>query len=285
MAKVLVTGASGFIGTHLVSALRNRGDNVYPLSHDNLKDRLGLSIVEKMQDLDYIFHLAAYGNMGNQKDELEIFNANLTKTWNLLQSTKYIPYKAFVNFGTSSEYGHSDHPMSEVDMLKPDTFYAATKASATQLCRAFGKQYNKPIITVRPFSIYGPGEADWRFMPTAIKSMLTKTPMPYVGWPTHDWTYVDDFIDGVILSASHPEEEILNIGTGQATTNDEIIKTLSYIGDKGIVRDGEYSEMPHHSPVWQADITKIKNLGWEPKVTLEEGLKRTYEYYKEKYGK
>lgn len=280
----IVTGANGFIGSHLTKALQARSIEVIPLHHTDLLFPNTLQKQLKELQPAYIFHLAAYGNHGQQHDIDKTIQANILGTYHLLSASVGIPYKAFVNFGTSSEYGKKDAPMWEGSVLEPDTFYAATKAAATHLARVFAKQFDKPIVTIRPFSVYGPGEADWRFIPTVCKGIVTGKPIPVVRYPEHDWIYIDDFISGVLFAMTNPEVELLNIGTGKAYANDEILNTLSYIADKAIITNEDaYKEQPHHSSIWIADNWKLTKLGWRQTVKLEEGLKRTWEYYSKKY--
>lgn len=287
--KALITGAHGFIGTHLVARLEAQDWEVVTVPRRHL-GRIDL-LTHQLREIkpDYIFHLAAYGNHGNQNSEETTFNVNVVGIWNLLQASKEINYKAFINVGSSSEYGRKDKPMEESDLPQTDTFYGASKVAGSFLARAFAEQFNKNIVTVRPFSVFGPGEADFRFIPTVIHNMIKGTEMPFVSWPEHDWIYIDDFIDGVLKVTSHAKElkgQVVNIGTGRSRTNKDVLTEMSILLEKGIkTKDGEYIERPHHSRRWVADNSLLKGLGWEEKVGFSKGILKTYEYYKEKYEK
>lgn len=283
-----ISGLSGFIGSHMSLALQKEGYKVVPITRDQLLSAEKLQILFAEYTPEIIIHAGAYGNHGMQQDDAQTVVTNIFGTFNLLEASKDVPYKAFINFSTSSVYGRKYETMKETDFLEPDTFYAATKASAEYLARAFADKYTKPIVNVRPFSIFGEGEADWRFIPTAIRHMLEGTTMSFVSFPQHDWLYVEDFVSGVLAIIPRAYElkgESINIGSGIARTNKEVIADLTYIADKGLKTEDSYIEPKHHSPVWVANTTKIQSIGWHPSIGFEEGLKRTYGYYKEKYEK
>ena len=231
---------------------------------------------------DYIFHLAAYGNMSNQKDEQAIFEANVIGTWNMLQASKHIPYKVFVNVGSSSEYGRKSQPMSEIDVPETDTFYGASKIAGTYLARAFARQYNKPIVTVRPFSVYGPKEADFRFIPTMINCIENKKVFHVDPHGVHDWIYIDDLINGMLflVESGFIKGEIYNIGTGLQTRNIDVLALMVAITGKIVETLRDDFMRLHDSFTWRADVTKMGLLGWKPKISLREGLTKTYEWYR-----
>lgn len=284
----IITGSQGFIGHHLSNRIAKNGDYALGIPREQLYDPEKLREALEGLKPDYIILAHAYGNMGHQKDPEQIFHANVVATWNLLNVTKDIPIKGFINVGSSSEYGQKHSVMKESDLPEGDTFYAATKIAGTYLAKAFATQYQKPIVTIRPFSVYGEGEADFRLIPTMIKHMLDKTTMPFVSWPEHDWIMIDDFIDGLLLVLDNSEKlagQVVNIGTGHAVKNTDIARTMSYIAETGIKTEETYQEQPHHSPTWVADNTLLRSLGWSQKVTLEQGLKRCWDYYKQKYDK
>lgn len=277
----------GFIGSHLATALKERDILPIGIPHDLLYDLPALLHFVQQHEPQYIVSLHSYGNHGQQTEEDKIIMANYFATWNLLKATSFTDYKAFINVATSSQYGKREIAMNEIDNPRPDTFYAAAKAGAMYLCRAYAMQYKKPIATVIPFSIYGEGEADFRLIPTICRHIITGETMPFVSKPTHDWTHVSDFINGVLTVVDNIEKvtgEAVNIGTGQATSNIDVAKTLTYIAEKGFKHEERYKEQPHHSSIWLADNTKLKALGWSQKTTLEKGLYYTWQYYEAKYA-
>lgn len=286
----LISGSTGFLGKHIVEAFKARDIKPISLPHSLLYLPFGgdgLDFFIQKHKPSYIVHLAGYGNHGFQQEEDKIIMANYFATWNLLQASKYHDYKAFINVSTSSIYGHKNEPMYEEMSLRPDTFYAASKASAMYLCRAYANQYNKPVSSVIPFSIYGPGEADFRFIPTICKHLITEEKMPFVAWPMHDWTYVTDFVEGVMTIIDNIDKvkgDWVNIGTGIQTENLKVARELAIIAGKPLETEGVYKEQPHHSPYWQAVNLKLMSLKWKPKIDLKAGLKLTWEYYAKKYS-
>ena len=273
--EILCTGSHGLLGTALCKKLEQLGHSVYKVSHEVLDSSWDIEFLN--EPIDYIIHCAAYGNHSHQKDLRNMVVSNIEMTAQLLEWTRNIPYKAFINVGSSSEYGRKGSCMREDMVLQPDTFYAATKAAGTHLARAFAKQYDKPIITIRPFSIYGPGEAEHRFIPTVIRKLKADEPLEICDGE-HDWIHVDDVVDAMIKVLPHADKhkgEVFNIGTGEAYTNEFVVKTLDKITGKkaNIIR--EESMRPWDSGVWCADISKLKSIigfDWKPRHIIT-GLK------------
>jgi nucleoside-diphosphate-sugar epimerase len=232
--------------------------------------------------VDYIFHLAAYGQHSQiQTDIDEIYNTNIIKTLGLLKSTNHLKYKAFINIGTSSEYGFKDSPMKETDSLNPEMFYAASKVASTMLCKVWAKQFNKPIVTVRPFSLYGPGEANFRFIPKLMECWIGGKKF-CLSEGSHDWLYVDDFVDALFIIAKNIGKikgGVVNVGTGKQTSNKEIVNIIQkYMINKPL--NIEYVKGRYYdTKKWVANNKLIKSLGWRPKTSLRKGLENVGSYY------
>lgn len=274
--KALITGSNGFIGKHLWDALVEQ--DIEPIAldrHDLYIEVPNLTRLLFAHKPDYIFHLAAYGNMRGQNDSTQAIMANYFGTYNLLKATEFLDYKAFINVGSSSMYGRKMLSMKETDSLEPDTFYAATKAGAAHLARAFAIQYKKPVMTVVPFSVYGEGESTSRFIPTVIEHLMTNKPLSLDLDQEHDWIHVDDLIVRMIKMielANLLPGEMVNIGTGIATSNLEIVKILEEISGKKVIYGKPFESSKYDSPTWVADQG-------EATINLEQGLKRCWEYY------
>lgn len=167
--------------------------------------------------------------------------------------------------------------MREDMVLQPDIFYAATKAAGTHLARAFAKQYDKPIITVRPFSVYGPGEADHRFIPTVIRKIRSGEEIELCEGE-HDWIYVDDVVDAMIRLLPHADKhkgEVFNIGCGEAYTNHYVVGIIQKLLNKGTEIKNIEAMRPWDSGIWCADVTKLKSVigfDWKPRHIIR-GLK------------
>jgi nucleoside-diphosphate-sugar epimerase len=229
------------------------------------------------RNVDYIIHLAAYGNKYDQQNEFQMIQANILKTWHLLEGTKDIPYKAFINTGSSSEYGTKATRMFESDSLDTNTFYGATKAAATMLCRAFAKKYNKPIATVRPFSVYGIGDDPKKFIPTVISRIKNNEELT-LSKGVHDWVHINDVVEAILLITQKIEEvkgQEINIGTGIQTSNLEVVTLLRDILSKpGKINYVEPLRDYDTDVLWVCDNNKLKSLGWKPAHDLEEYLAR-----------
>ncbi len=276
--KAAISGVSGFVGKHLTEALADKGIDVFAYPRELLTDPL--ESARFLEDIkpDYIFHLGAYGNMSSQQDEDQMLASNIFGTHTLLQSSQKIPYKAFVYVSTSSVYGTKDKPMKETDVCETDTYYGATKLSGELLCKAFAKKYGKPVTILRPFSLYGPGEAEFRFIPTVIKSIQEDKVLNLEPSTNHDWTYVKDFTNACIVVAEKIQQargRVINVGTGNQYTNIEVVgKIESIMGKKASIQETlNMREFKVQS--WVADNTVIRSLGWKPKMDLISGLKET----------
>lgn len=302
--SVLVTGAGGFIGANLVRRLLADGYRVHviwkketnpwriadvlsqlSLHEIELSDRNGLALLLKRINPQAIFHLAAHGAYSSQTDVDQMIKVNIEGTLNLLLASKDIDYQAFVNTGSSSEYGFKNKPMKETDVLAPVSFYAATKASATHLCRVFSREFDKPIVTLRPFSVYGPYEEPSRFIPTIITSLMTqKTIRLTPGNQRRDFVSADDVVDAYLAmmkKGKSVRSEVFNIGTGKEYTNDEVVRTLfTVVKKKTRVIKGAFPARSWDTDHWVADISTAKRLiGWRPRYTLASGLTKTYEWF------
>ncbi len=300
---VVMTGGGGFIGANLIRRLLDLDYKVHLLWKKNsdpwrLTDIKNLIVFHQTDIVNQanlksvltkinpsaIFHLAAYSSYRVQKDVSQIFDISIKGTLNLLLATKDIPYEIFVNTGSSSEYGFKEKPMKETDLLEPISFYAAAKSGQTLLCQAFARQYQKPIVTIRPFSVYGPYEQKDRFIPTIIQNLIKGKPINLTpGKQRRDFIYVDDLVDLYIKTINNSNKlsgEVVNAGTGRQYSNDEIVKTLFKITKHKVpIEKGEFPKRIWDSPHWVADIKKTKKiLNWAPKYSIEKGLGKTYNW-------
>ena len=302
----MITGGAGFIGANIVNRLLDLGYgniNLIIRNSTNLSrlknilakvnlhkvdfsDKKSLQKVISKINPSIIIHLAAYSAYRDQKAVSQMVETNIAGTLNLLMASKNINYDVFINTGSSSEYGIKEKPMNEDDILKPISFYAATKASATLLCQVFAKEYRKPIVTLRPFSVYGPYEEGNRFIPTIMKAAIENKPIKLTpGSQRRDFIYIQDVVNVYIKALSCGKKlsgQILNMGTGIEHTNDEVVQTLFRVtGKKVKIEKGAFPKRLWDTPHWVADISKTKKLlSWKPKFTLEEGLRYTYNWFR-----
>ena len=170
--------------------------------------------------------------------------------------------------------------MKETDVLEPTFAYAAAKAAATLIGQVFAKEYHQPVITLRPFSIYGPWEEPSRFIPTIINAALRSQPVKLTpDKEVRDWLYVEDMIRAYLLAGLRPDlgGEIFNIGSGRQTTILATAKKIiKLIGNQVRVEVGAYQPRQWDTNFWVANRQKAKQLlGWEPKYNLKQGLIKT----------
>lgn len=304
MKRVLVTGAAGFVGANLVHRLVSEGHNVTalvrpesdlwrlkPIETDLEFARADLSNASVVSDAvreckpDWIFHLAVHGAYSWQTDSERIIATNVLGTQNLLESCAKSGFDAFVNVGSSSEYGYADHPPKEHELPKPNSYYAFAKASATLFCSFLAEQRKLPVRTMRLYSAYGPWEDSRRLVPTLIAHAQEGGLPPLVDPDVaRDYVFVDDVVNALLLAATKPHielGEVLNVGTGVQTTIREIVDEIKQIYH--VDAKPEWGSMLNRSwdtTCWVADNTKIKeSLGWTPHFELSEGLRATAAWF------
>jgi len=315
--KVLVTGADGFIGSHLTERLVDYGAEVTIFVKDNsliagsnvarlnniphLKDKIKLlsgnisshdtiNLVKKEKP-EIIFHLAAdaYVNKSFIQPR-EVIQTNVDGTLNILHAcldeemkpANFI--KRIVITSSSEVYGTYDDPISETFPMKPSSPYGASKAAADRLAYSYYNTYNLPIAIIRPFNTYGPRhtyDAPPKFISLALNG---KDITIYgSGEQSRDLMYVDDTVDAFLIMGMDEKAigETINFGTGKDTKIIDLAKKIIEIS-------GSNSKIIHLPPRTAevkrlcCDNSKAKNLfGWEPKVSIEEGLKRNIERVKE----
>jgi UDP-glucose 4-epimerase len=297
MKRIIVTGATGFVGANLTRRLVRDGHEVhllireecnpwrikdiYPDVHLHKTDindkELLTSIVGGIKP-EWIFHIAVYGAYSWQTDLDQMIRTNIVGTVNLIEACLKTGFESFVNTGTSSEYGYKDHTPKETEFLEPNSNYAVTKASSTMFCRYISQSRRIHIPTLRLYSVYGPFEQPGRLIPTlAIESLAGKLPplvKPEIG---HDFVFIEDVINAYILAASIRGKElgaVYNVGTGVQTSIGDIVACVREI--MNINADPEWGSMPNRdwdTKIWIADNQKIKTeLGWCPEYTFNQGF-------------
>ena len=257
--NLIITGSHGFLGQHLCFRLEQMGHSLIRVPHRDM------DYTVFTHPFDWLFHLAAYGNHYHQTDNREMLLANIVNLADILNLTKEVDYKAFINFSTSSV------------TLPKLTMYAATKAGGEQLVKGYISTYNKPIINVRPYSIYGPGEAGFRFIPTVFRSCMYQTNMILTPNAVHDWVYIEDFIDALLLQLEKPNPITVEIGTGVKTSNLDIVREIELITGNKCKYTLSPVLRPYDSPDW---VCRNPPENWKPKHSLQEGLIKVYESIK-----
>ena len=303
----LITGASGFIGSVLLRRLVEQKQEVHLILRKESKrwriadllDKVTIhysdlskvteliEIVKKVKP-NIIYHLATNGAYSYQKDANQIIETNILGTWNLLQACNTVDYDLFVNTGSSSEYGSKQFAMRETDIVEPNSYYAVTKCAQTLLCSHIAKQEHRPIVTIRPFSVYGPYEEPKRFVPTLMNALMFNQEMNLVAPETaRDQIYVDDMVDAYLKidELKNNPGEYFNIGTGVQSTIKEMVDTAVKVTQKNAqFKWGTMEGRSWDTNNWVADISKARQLlKWTPKINLEQGLKLTWNWFQKNY--
>jgi len=301
----LVTGATGFVGANLARRLLREGCRVHllvrpghatwrlegirdqvQLHQVELTDRAALDLLVAQVRPEWIFHLAAYGAYSWQTDLQQMIQTNITGTANLLEACAQVGFAAFVNTGSSSEYGAKDHAPAEAENPEPNSHYACTKVAATLLCRYTAQSRNLNLATLRLYSVYGPYEDPGRLFPALIRKGLQGQLPPLVSPDTtRDYVYVEDVCEAYLLAASQPGQEpgaVYNVGTGAQTSLRQLVALARQ--SLGVDAEPVWGTMPARiwdTSVWVADNRRIREgLGWVPRTALAEGFERTADWFR-----
>ncbi len=296
--KILVTGAGGFIGSHLCRALHDRGAEIHGISRRAPADVKGdmhwwqgdladASIVRNHIETikpDIIFHLASH--VAGSRDLRLIrptFESNLVSTVNLLIIASEMGCRRIILTGSLEE------PESDGGEVVPCSPYAAAKAASSSYARMFHALYQTPVVMTRLFMVYGPGQWDVsKLIPYVIRSLLSKQPPKLSnGQRQIDWIYVQDVVDGLIAAAQAPniEGHTIDLGSGTLTPIRTIVQQLAdRISPQIELLWGTLPERPMEQ-TRAADVAKTyASTGWEPKTSLGMGLEHTVDWYREHGG-
>lgn len=306
--RCLVTGGAGFIGSHLVDQLLEKGCEV--IAVDNLcngrvlnlkyantfknfsfyeKDIRNLSeIAPLFEQVDWVFHLAALADIVPSIEKPDdYYSTNVTGTFNVLQASKQANVKRFIYAASSSCYGlASQFPTPETAPISPEYPYALTKYLGEQLVLHWEKVYHLPALSMRFFNVYGPRSRTsgtyGAVFGVFLSQKIHQAPFTVVGdgTQTRDFTYVSDVAKALISGAESTESgEIFNIGSGNHYSINQLVELL---GNNEVVY---IPKRPGEPDCTFADISKIKcMLQWNPQVTFEEGVSKMLEqidYWKE----
>lgn len=304
MMKILVTGATGFVGSCLARRLAELKFDVHIFTRSNSdKWRIaGMSGQVHSHQVDLrsadmveqavgqirpkvICHLAAYGGFSFQKDTSAILECNLMGTVNLVRACEKIQFDCFINTGSSSEYGIKKGPMNEDDILLPVGDYGVSKAAATIFCRSRALEKGLPISTLRLFSPYGPWDDSKRFIPYVIKSLLRRE-SPQLSTPksVRDFIYIDDVLDVFlkVIKAPLAPGAVLNVGTGAQRSLGDVASIISENIGRGVKPAWGKAISRPEPDFWLADTGKAaKELGWRPSISLRAGLGKTIEWFRD----
>jgi NAD dependent epimerase/dehydratase len=310
---VLVTGAGGFIGSHLTERLAQEGARVrafvrYTSRHDlglltflppallgdieavsgDLRD--GEAVRQAMQGIEVVFHLGALIAIPySYLHPREVVETNVLGTLNVLLAARDLGVGRVVHTSTSEVYGTAQYvPIDERHPLQGQSPYSASKIGADRLAESFYRSYGLPVVTLRPFNTYGPRQSARAVIPTIITQVLTSEEVRLGALaPVRDFTYVEDTVEGFLAagSVSLIEGQEINIGAGECISIGDLArKVMALAGRELPVVCDEERLRPERSEVMRlhADATRARQLlGWEPRVSLDEGLQRTIAWMRE----
>ena len=310
---VLVTGAGGFIGSHLVQRLVELGARVRALVRYNSRNDWGLleslppavknhlevvagditdpfGVARTLGGCEVVFHLAAliaipYSYIAPS----QYVAVNCGGTLNLLEAARQQGVERFVHTSTSETFGTAQYtPIDEHHPLKGQSPYAASKIGADKLAESYQLSFGVPVATIRPFNTYGPRQSARAVIPTIISQALTSEVIRLGSLsPVRDLNYVSDTVAGFIQVAENPRAigEVINVGSGKAVSIGDLAeKILAIVGGKKQIVTEDSRVRPEASEVMEllCDHGKAKTLlGWQPQVSLEAGLEQTVRYIKD----
>ncbi|MBI4091741.1 MAG: GDP-mannose 4,6-dehydratase [Candidatus Levybacteria bacterium] len=303
--NVLVTGATGFIGSNLVRVLLQKGAKVSILKRPkssvwrlkdiltrikileaDLRDKHHLQLALKNSHSRAIFHLAACVKREPSSSLIkENLETNVWGTTNLIDCVTKGDIKSFVNTGTCDEYGDNPVPFNEKQRENPLSPYAASKVAASHYCQMLTRTTGLPIITLRPFLTYGPYQTGEMLIPDVVTSCLKSLPIQAtLGQQTREFHYISDIVNGFLLAATNKKAigEIIDLGTGEEHTVKEVIEMIVELTEyrlKWKLGNLPYRENEMFRFYCQGDKAK-KLLKWRPKTSLKDGLIKTIDWQK-----
>jgi NAD dependent epimerase/dehydratase len=308
---VLVTGADGFIGSHLVERLVAEGARVRAFCLYNSRGSAGwldevdrdvraaveivfgdirdARLVRSATDgVEVVFHLAALIAIPYSYAAPESFiDTNVRGTLNALEAARDAGVHRFIQTSTSEVYGTPESlPIRESHPLSAQSPYAASKVAADQLAIAFARSYGQPVVVLRPFNTYGPRQSERAVLPTMLRQLLAGKDEIRLGRtdPRRDLTYVADSVDGFVRAASAPgiDGEVIQLGTGRSESIAELFAlACRLLGVEARIVTDPDRVRPEASEVLvlESDPSKARErLGWQARTPLEDGLRATIDW-------
>jgi NAD dependent epimerase/dehydratase len=308
--KVLVTGAGGFIASHLVERLVSEGAQVRAFTRYNSRNDVGMlrlvppdvfselevvlgdlrdveAVRSAVRGVDTVFHLGALIAIPySYVHPREVIETNVMGTVNVLMAARDFDVRRVVHTSTSEVYGTAQYtPIDEAHPLQGQSPYSASKIAADKIAESFYRSFNLPVVTLRPFNTYGPRQSTRAVIPTIITQVLTRDVVKLGSLdPSRDFTFVKDTAKGFICiaEADNVLGEEINLGNDNTIRIGDLVeKIFGIIGKSPEVVTDSQRIRPGKSEVmrlWASNNKAKKMIGWEPRISLDEGLRLTIEW-------
>jgi nucleoside-diphosphate-sugar epimerase len=304
-SSILVTGGSGFIGSHLIARLLSLGIVVYaphrgyerPWRMAELADDHSLRLMpncdlQRPRDIesvmqaaqpDSVVHAAAYGVDARCRDPRLAISTNILGTAAIMEASIRAAVKRFVLIDTAFVYREQQTPIDEHVELQGDTLYGATKAAAWQLASYYHRKQNLPLTTLRLFNVFGPKEGLYKLVPSVISSALGNVSL-HIRQPhsTRDFTYVSDVVDALLMAIDGTLEsgQVYNVASGNILNIMQLAQLVRNLTGKNVpIEVDEASTLHDKHASLIGDSSKLRNVGWSPAYTLDNGLRLTIDWY------
>ena len=296
---LLVIGGTGFIGHHLLKTAKNKcwqttSVSLNPPTEERFVDGVrylhfdmtDCDLVKKYldEDFDYVVNLGGYINHQLFREGgHDIIDTHFNALQNLLEVLPRHNLKRFVQIGSSDEYGNALAPQNEELREQPISPYSLAKVASTHFLQMLHQTENFPAVTLRLFITYGPGQDTERFLPQTIQGCLIDSTFPSsTGEQLRDFCYVDDTVRAILQTLVVPEAvgNVINIASGEPVSIREMIEKICSLTGSGKPLYGEINYRPGENMTLYANISKAKRiLNWESTTKLDEGLKKTVDWY------
>lgn len=302
--SVLVTGATGFVGFHLIRKLSESGARVHALysSPHSGFPRFGSVEFHRVSLLDFkklsdvvrrarpakVVHLGAVVNLERSFEiAKKCVRTNIEGTLNLLEALKSAPFDIFVFLSTAEVYGAGPVPFKETQRESPPSPYAVSKLAGENFCRYYSKVHGYPVSILRLSTCYGPGQDEKRIVPSIIRSCLKDRPVRVNrGDLRRDFIYVDDAASGIVKALTSPKalQELINLGSPKTHSIREIVEEVKSITRSSApVFYGGAPPRAHETDHWSSSGIKAgRILGWRADTDLRGGLGKTISWYRRK---
>lgn len=307
--KILVTGGAGFIGSNFIRWMLQSGQaggvvNLDKLTYagnpENLRDLDGKpgyrflhgdvadpqAVEEGLKDCDAVVHFAAETHVDRSiRDAGEFLRTNVEGTRVLLEASLKKGIRKFIHISTDEVYGSlPEGAASEESPMRPNSPYAASKAGADHLVRAYHVTYGLFTVTLRASNNYGPYQFPEKFIPLLITNALEDEPLPVYGDGLYvrEWLFVEDFCRAISLVMDQGEPgQAYNVGSGEHRVNLDVVEALLDKLEKPRTLVRHVQDRPGHDRRYSVDSAKIRKLGWKPQHTFEQGLDATVRWYRD----